>query len=248
MTCADIRDELSEFVDGTLPADRAAAIEAHVTACGSCTGVVQDLERIRGAARRLGPIDPPGHLWLEIAGRMQLEGAPRQPDRTTPASRRHPIWQWAGLAAALVLVTVGVYIAQRVSAPRQAPASAVAVGGNAAAPPTVETFQEELQQAEMHYEKAIAALEAITKSSDGTMDPAVAATVQKNLATIDRAIADSRAALNANPDSEAARDSLFEAFRRKVGVLQATVALMNEMRKGDQSGAARIAAGLGRKS
>ena len=58
----------------------------------------------------------------------------------------------------------------------------------------------------------------------------------------------SREALNVNPGSEPARDSLFEALRQKVGVLQATVTLMNEMRKGNQDGAARVAAGLGRKS
>jgi hypothetical protein len=70
--------------------------------------------------------------------------------------------------------------------------------------------------------------------------------LQKNLSTIDRAIADSRAALNTNPESEPARDSLFEALRRKVGVLQATVTLMNEMRNGNQDGAARAAAGIGK--
>ena len=80
------------------------------------------------------------------------------------------------------------------------------------------------------------------------MDPALAATLEKNLTTIDHAIAESREALNVDPASEPARDSLFEALRQKVGVLQATVTLMNEMRKGNQDGAARIAAGLGRKS
>jgi hypothetical protein len=37
-----------------------------------------------------------------------------------------------------------------------------------------------------------------------------------------------------------AQESLFEAFRRKVGLLQDTVALINEMRKGNQAEAAKI--------
>ncbi len=40
-----------------------------------------------------------------------------------------------------------------------------------------------------------------------------------------------------------AQESLFDAFRRKVSLLQDTIALMNEMRKGNQAGAARIAEG-----
>jgi hypothetical protein len=185
---------------------------------------------------------------------MRLEQTP--PAAALPASvpaRRHPAWQWVGLAAALVIVTLSVYVARHIPAPgtpATPPASApsTAASGNGSATGSVETFQDELRQAESHYEKAIAELEAITRNNDGTMDPAIAEAVQKNLTTIDRAIADSRAALNTNPESEIARDSLFDALRHKVGVLQATVALMNEMRKGNQEGAARVAAGLGRKS
>jgi len=72
--------------------------------------------------------------------------------------------------------------------------------------------------------------------------------LRQNIQTIDVAIAESRTALSKNPGSEPARASLFEALRRKVGVLQATVTLMNEMRKGNQAGAAAAAAVFGKKS
>ena len=255
MECQEVRGQLSELVDGELSPDRQEAIRRHLASCAACAGLARDLDRLRTAARQLGPIDPPSHLWLEIAGQMRLEQpAPAAPSAAQAASaRRHPMWQWVGLAAALVLITLTVYVARHVPAPGAQPAApgpapAVAATGNAAPAGSVETFQDELKQAEAHYEKAIAELEAIRTNNDGSMDPAIAAEVTKNLATIDRAIADSRAALTTNPESEPARDSLFDALRRKVGVLQATVALMNEMRKGNQEGAARAAAGLGRKS
>ena len=38
--------------------------------------------------------------------------------------------------------------------------------------------------------------------------------------------------------------SLFDAFRRKVALLQDTIALMNEMRKGNPDTATAIASGL----
>jgi hypothetical protein len=64
--------------------------------------------------------------------------------------------------------------------------------------------------------------------------------LQKNLQVIDQAIAESRAALRSEPLSASARDSLFDALKQKVALLQDTIALMNEMRKGNSSGAAQL--------
>jgi hypothetical protein len=126
---------------------------------------------------------------------------------------------------------------------------AVAPGaGNAGQHAAVQAVADELRLAMQHYDNAIVKLEALTKTNSGAIDPVIAATLQKNLAVVDAAIAESRVAVTNNPDSESARESLFEALRRKVGVLQATVTLMNQMRQGDPAGAAESAAGLGRKS
>jgi hypothetical protein len=185
---------------------------------------------------------PPDHVWLEVAGQMRLTPAPT-PDNTEPqreSPRRTAMAQWIGLAAALVLVTLGYYAIQHASGDQT-------TGGNAEAAPTVETVAEELNQATAHYEKAVAQLEEMAKSDAAALDPAIATTLQQNLQTIDVAIAESRTALSTNPGSEPARASLFEALRRKVGVLQATVTLMNEMRKGNQAGAAEAAAAIGKK-
>jgi len=78
-------------------------------------------------------------------------------------------------------------------------------------------------------------------------DPRTAATLQKNLAVIDQAISESRAAVRAQPANEPAQQSLIEGFKTKIGLLQDTVALINEMRKGNEAGAARIASGLKQK-
>jgi tetratricopeptide (TPR) repeat protein len=94
------------------------------------------------------------------------------------------------------------------------------------------TVEAERQMAEEHYQKAIVALEQIAHAEDKTLDPQVAATLRKNLGVIDQAISESRAALKSQPDSEPAQASLFEAFRDKLTLLQDTVALINEMRKG----------------
>ena len=72
--------------------------------------------------------------------------------------------------------------------------------------------------------------------------------LRQNIKTINAAIEESRTALVQNPGNDPARDSLFEALRRKVVVLQATVNLMNEMRKGNQAGAVEAAAAFAKKS
>ena len=77
-----------------------------------------------------------------------------------------------------------------------------------------------------------------------TVSARTAATLQKNLAVIDQAISESRAAVRSQPSSEPAQQSLLENFKTKIGLLQDTVALINEMRKGNEAGAARIVAGL----
>jgi flagellar biosynthesis chaperone FliJ len=117
--------------------------------------------------------------------------------------------------------------------------------GNPVAPGSVESVADELQQAAAHYESAIQQLEVLAKNGDQTLTPDVATTLQRNLTVIDQAIGESRTALQQHPESEPARASLFEALRRKVTMLQTTVALMNEMRKGDADAVAKI---TGRKS
>jgi len=244
--CEDVQAQLSLMVDGQQP-ERAAQslVRSHLETCANCRGVLQDLERLRRAAASLGPMTPPDHVWLEVAGQMRLSPAPApadtEPRRESPSRTARA--QWIGLAAALVLVTLGYYAIQRASG-----GQAGTGASNVESAGTVEAVAEELSLATEHYEKAVTELEALAKSDSSVLDPTIAATLKQNIQTIDVAIAESRTALSKNPGSEPARASLFEALRRKVGVLQATVTLMNEMRKGNQAGAAEAAAAFGKKS
>jgi hypothetical protein len=117
----------------------------------------------------------------------------------------------------MMTLGAGVWFATRTSSPPTSDGTSTLVR-NAAS---------ELQQAEQHYQNAITALEQLTAAKDSSLDPAVTAEIAQSLASIDRAIADSRAALKSDPNSFVAQTSLLEALRMKVALLQETVSLMN---------------------
>jgi hypothetical protein len=120
--------------------------------------------------------------------------------------------------------------------------------GNVSETPSVKRIADELSLAMQHYDNAIVELEALAKSSSDVLDTQMAEALRQNIQTVNAAIDESRTALVQNPDSPSAQESLFEALRRKVVVLQATVNLMNEMRKGNQTGAIEAAAVFSKKS
>jgi anti-sigma factor RsiW len=244
MSCTRYLTQIQELVDGTLGAIRRADLEAHLETCEDCRALLADLERIRDAAGHLGELVPPDGAWLQIAGRLRQEGRAHPPERA--ATRRFRTGHVAilALAAALVLA-VGVSLVMLVpGARRQQVATPAPAPVQAADQPAVEAVQTEVDQAQKQMEMAISHMEQIAHANTQALDPTTAATLDKNLGIIDQAIAETRAAVKSEPASVTARSALFEALKQKVALLQDTIALINEMRKGDTAGAAQIVDGL----
>jgi hypothetical protein len=239
MSCERYHAWIHERIDGTLGRSERRQLDDHLAGCAGCRSLALDLARIREVAGALERAAPPAGAWTAIASRLEAE---RKPSRRTSA----PAWRWMAAAAVLALATAATLYVLVVGLPVGSPSGSTDGGApdNAARGALVESAVSELQQAEDHYEKAIAMLQEIAAEGEDELDPDVAAVLRRNLTVIDEAIAESRTALRSQPASVAARESLFELFRRKVGLLQDTIALVNEMRKGNQAGAARIAEGL----
>ena len=245
MSCREYQASLSDYVDGTLQASddpldgtRLDAVEAHLAGCAACRAIVEDLHTIRGVARTMEPHVPPPHVWTQITAAIEHRGH----------RRRWGVFGWQPLAAAAALVVVlagASWFGWQQVLP-QVPT--VAVTGQAPAaepdPELVADVETQLKLAEEHYTKAIAGLEAIARADNSELDQDTSDVLQANLTVIDTAIGESRAALQTDPGSQLAQQSLFEALRSKVTLLQDTIALINEMRKGNQEGAARIVSGL----
>ncbi len=245
------RESIQELIDGTIGGIRRAELERHLAECAECRSFLADMETIRQTADSLDRLEPPDRVWLQIAGRLRQEGRVQLPQ---PRPARSPRYALLAIAAALVLA-VGASIVALVSQYRATPATPPTAAATAAEPTgtnadlAVESVEAEFRLAEQHYQNAIAKLEQAARLDQAgrdanTLDAQTAAMLQKNLQVIDQAIAESREAVRSEPLSAAARDSLFDALRRKVALLQDTIALMNEMRKGNSAGAAQIVDGL----
>ena len=247
MSCSRYQETIHELADGTLGPVRRAEFQTHLDVCDDCRTLVADLRKIREAAASLTPVQPRDHVWMQIAGRLRQEGRVTGNRGTDTPSRRPRYMAMLAIAATLMLAVAGSLYFLRGTAgtdrPVQGTAAVMPDAGNAGTTDAVQSITDDLMLAEQHYQSAITKLQEVAKTDDGTIDAATAAVLEKNLQVIDRAIAESRTALKSEPQSAPARDSLFEALRQKVTLLQSTIALMNEMRKGNSAGAAQLVDG-----
>jgi tetratricopeptide (TPR) repeat protein len=204
MTCDECIDLLGDAVEQSLKPEAEAAVRDHCAHCEDCPSLLADLQAIRRTASALDRGVPSQAVWQRIA-------------RRTIDARRS--WLPLTAAASIVIVTATgatVYWTTHRAAPSSDVRSALALSAEA-----------EIQQAEAHYEKAIAALEQLTANKQNTLDPQVNDAIVRSLGIIDKAIADSRAALRDDPSSEVAQASLLDALRAKTALLQETISLMN---------------------
>jgi len=239
-------DQITDYIDEALAADERAAVERHLAQCVECRRLIEDFREIRRVAGSLDLREPPARAWARLERAIALE---RKNDAEPPRPRSS-IRQWLAFtaAAAVLVVATAASLRYLMNDRRPTASSATAAAGDAAQDrASAAAVEAELRAAEEHYDKAIKGLEQIASAEQGALDANTAATLQKNLAVIDQAINESRAAVVAQPASEPARESLLESFRTKLALLQDTVALINEMRKGNEAGAARVVSGLKQK-
>lgn len=230
-------DVVVDLVDGRLDERLQREVERHLEGCAECRALVEDLRTVRAAAFMLDRREPDAQTWEKLQAAIAAEPAPHGGVLRVPRWRpRGAAMVWLSAAAALILATI-IGVLPLLNRPPATGAAAPASG--AEQPATVESVTAEFEAAEQHYQKAIDDLQAIASQDTGELDPQVAAVLQKNLTLIDQAITESRTALQSQPSNAGAQSGLFDALRTKVALLQQTIELINEMRKGNQAEAGR---------
>jgi len=217
------RDWLDDWVDGALEAGKRAELEAHLQGCAECRALVEELQTLKRAASGLARRDPPTTLWPRIAAAIRPGAAQDGTARPVYTEWRRVLLPLAAvflLAAAAGLLRVTL---QNLGEP------ATRVANEPARDASAEVS--ELNGKE--YEGAISDLQQLVQRDNSLFDPVVAQALQAGLSTCDQAIGESRAAVTAQPDDEMAKESLLDAFRRKLLLLENTIVLLNDIRKGD---------------
>ena len=86
MNCADIEILICDYVDGTLTAERKAAVERHLAECPACAELARDSAAAVAFMERAADVEPPPELitrilfdapWSKdrpVEGRAQLDG------------------------------------------------------------------------------------------------------------------------------------------------------------------------------
>jgi hypothetical protein len=197
-------DRLSEYLDDELtPADR-LAIERHLLDCTHCREVLDELRGVTEEARALQDDAPARDLWPGI-----VKALPGRAGRSWRLTLSLP----QTLAASVLLMLVsGLAVWLFIERSR----TAVVFEDAIAARPAVVSAS----FTDPKYDRAVADLARVLQDGRGRLNPRTVAVLERNLATIDRAIAEARGALERDPGDPFLNSHLAEQRQRKLALLR----------------------------
>jgi hypothetical protein len=240
-----VQARLDEYIDGGLAAGESGEVERHLESCAECAAEVESLLTLRARTRDLPREIAPGRdLWPEIQARIQA--APRRveaPERLAGAeegvidlaARRGRTIRWNGAFGRAAAVIALVVLSSGATAYLLRGRGAVPVAVAPAAPQPQATGNVRLAADR----RDLAAFRAGTGGFDGAVEelrttfdsqrdrlsPETVKIIEQNLAIIDRAIAESRAALERDPNDPDLPLLLSGVYRQKLELLQHAVQL-----------------------
>jgi predicted anti-sigma-YlaC factor YlaD len=214
MTCDEVDGRLDDYADGSLSEGEFQEVELHLSSCAACREQERRLRLILAEARALPrELSPSRDLWAGVAQRIE-------------AGRRGRATWWLGLAAAAVLVgAVSVSLLRRGD---PVPAS-VSAPGPVTVPVSLTREGTTLGAAEQEYERAANELLAALQDRHQALSPQTLANVERNLAVIDQALNEVRAALGRDPGNKDLTRMLVSAHRKKVDTLRRVVRLSTSL-------------------
>jgi hypothetical protein len=160
----------------------------------------------------LSDTPPVSDLWPGVAARID----PRPARRTTLATRRFAFTlpQLVAASLALIVASGGVVWLAR-------------MGGPVTDFPPVLGEVRPANFGDAAYDEAVADLQQTLEAGRGRLDPETIRVLEANLQAIDRAIAQCREALDADPSSVYLNTYLAETRRRKLELLRRATALVD---------------------
>jgi len=216
---------LSDYLDGTLDAHLRVGLEAHLSECGACRDVLEDLRKVVAGAAALGPVTPERDLWPGIAAAIGapvrarvLRGAGDVIElptaRSADRARRGLFLSLPQLAAA----GVALALATAALTWTLSPAPVATVDPEILQGAVSMTSDDSGAPPELAAELTI--LEGTLDEVRARLDPNPVRILEKNLGVIERAIAESLLALEQDPANEFVRAHLERTYRAKADYLR----------------------------
>lgn len=243
MTCAEVEAHLQDLLEGDTDEPTRDRIAVHQLECAACTALIGDLRDIPAQAATLPDLAPSRDLWAGIESRIGTEVVPFPgagakagiassvavvPGEVSTATstiarapRRLPA-SWKVLMAASTLVAATATITWTISTRRPGTQLATApdTGFALAMQGTRNVRLTSGPTLDQTYDREIAAIRTIVNTRLPELDSTTVATLQKNLAIIDQAIAACKTALAESPSSAFLLDQLTNAYASKLRVLR----------------------------
>jgi hypothetical protein len=217
-------EKLSDYLDGELDTLESEALEAHLLQCAECGQTLQQLRAVVARAGAVADREPPRDLWPEIAARLAAPQVELLTDEATSRSKRRlsfSIPQLAAASVAIMLMSAGtMYMLVRGD---EAP-NVAAVSQPAAQ--TQQPTTRNVRSVTRSYDSAVQELESALERNRGQLDTTTVRVLEQNLAIIDRAITEARAALGQEPANPYLTKYLDQAMQKKVQLLQRATSVM----------------------
>lgn len=201
-------EEFKKHLESWLDESHDPAMEAHVRSCPDCTGLVEDMGAIRASAFEWAypEEEPSPRLWTSLRAQLESEGL---------IHAKHVAW-WERPASWLPdfprPVLAGAYLAALV-------AVAFAVSAPSHNHADQELWLESAENTSLPLQADLTRAEEATVSSLSQSNSPVTASLEQNLAVVDNYIVLCEKSVQDDPQSEVARDYLYDAYRQKADLL-----------------------------
>lgn len=215
--------KLSDYLDGELKAAERQALELHLATCAACGQTLDELRRVVARAGALEDRPPAKDLWSGVARRIGVSVSPAVVDLSERRRRRFSFTMPQLAAAAVVLITAsgaGVWAALQKGAQPSAGGRQLTAASrqpNASLISWVDSTQ--------RYDASVAQLQQALEAGRGQLDTVTVRVLEENLRIIDRAIAQARSALEADPGSAYLSLHLAQTMRTKLELLRRAQAI-----------------------
>jgi anti-sigma factor RsiW len=231
MSCPDYEDRLNDYAGGYLSGREKQEVDEHLLVCIACRDEVREIRTLLDEISTLPrSIDPPGEVWEGASRGIRARLAAAGPSGSPVPTGKLAGWSFTQLAVAAAVLIVGaaalaVALLQMEGAGTggQTPRVAEAPAGSTAVAPAAYTAVPDLAATESDFNRASEDLLAALEAQQDRIPPETLVVIEESLAAINQAIADTRAAMESEPDNARLGRVMRAMYLTKMRVLQGAV-------------------------